>query len=138
MAKDDIKLSPKHGVNPTMSICFWCGEHTGEIAMLGKLDNQDFGVPREMVLSYDPCDDCKAKWDLGVTIVEVSPTPIEDNQIVVSTQDGIDMYPTGRFAVVKEDAMTAYEFGEAKIVQFSTELFQEQFGQVGDKEDEDN
>ena len=26
-----IKLSPKHGVNPSMDLCFWCGQPKGLI-----------------------------------------------------------------------------------------------------------
>ena len=32
MSKDDIKLSPKHGLNPTMPVCFWCGKEKNEVA----------------------------------------------------------------------------------------------------------
>ena len=32
MSKDKgIKLSPKHGLNPSMDLCFWCGEPKGVI-----------------------------------------------------------------------------------------------------------
>ncbi len=48
-----IKVSPKHGVNPTIPICFWCGEEKGEIALLGKLPG-DAEAPRNMVLDYEP------------------------------------------------------------------------------------
>ena len=34
---NSIKISQKHGVNPTIPICFWCGKEKNEIALLGKL-----------------------------------------------------------------------------------------------------
>ena len=36
--ENDILLSPKYGVNPTMPVCFWCGEDRGEIALLGRIE----------------------------------------------------------------------------------------------------
>ena len=36
-----IKLSPKHGVNPTMGKCMRCGAPTNEIAMLGRLKGDE-------------------------------------------------------------------------------------------------
>ena len=56
-----IRLSDKHGVNPTMGVCMWCGEPTGEIALLGKLKG-DVEAPRYSTLSYEPCDKCKEIW----------------------------------------------------------------------------
>ena len=32
-----IEISPKHGVNPTIPICFWFGEEKGEIVLLGRV-----------------------------------------------------------------------------------------------------
>ena len=34
-----LKLSPKHGLNPTISVCFWCGEEKDESALLGHIGN---------------------------------------------------------------------------------------------------
>lgn len=28
------KLSPKYGVNPTIPVCFWCGEDKNEVIIL--------------------------------------------------------------------------------------------------------
>lgn len=30
MASNNITLSPKYGVNPTIPVCFWCGESKAE------------------------------------------------------------------------------------------------------------
>lgn len=49
-----IKLSEKHGLNPSITLCPVCGKETG-IAMLGKLKN-DLEAPK-YILS-DICDDC--------------------------------------------------------------------------------
>lgn len=46
MAKDSIKLSPKHGVNPSILHCICCGKDYG-IAMLGKLKG-DKEAPKDL------------------------------------------------------------------------------------------
>ena len=37
MSNAGIKLSPKHGLNPTIPVCFWCGEERNEVALLGHI-----------------------------------------------------------------------------------------------------
>lgn len=54
---DSIRLHPEHGLNPTLCTCFWCGEDTGEIALLGATYNGE--APMHMVLNYEPCAACK-------------------------------------------------------------------------------
>ena len=70
MNKDSIKLSEKHGVNPSLTVCFWCGEHTG-IALLVRLPG-DKEAPKEIIADYEPCDKCKEQWNKGIPIIEVS------------------------------------------------------------------
>lgn len=36
-----IKLSSKHGVNPTIPVCFFCGEEKNEIALLGRIGGKE-------------------------------------------------------------------------------------------------
>ena len=105
-----IEISPKHGLNPTIPVCFWCGKDKNEIALLGRIREKttnrfganvtkrdsDIEAPRRMVLDYEPCDECKKMWESGVVVIEVQQTPINPNQPEI--QGGI--YPTGRFAVV--------------------------------------
>lgn len=52
-----IRISEKHGVNPSITICPICGKETG-IALLGKLKG-DKEAPMRML--SDPCDDCVSK-----------------------------------------------------------------------------
>lgn len=97
-----IVLSQKHGLNPTMPVCFWCGEETGEIALMGKLGNgsKDVAAPKHMVLSYEPCEKCKANWAKGFTLIEATRVP--NTRSEVPMQEGV--YPTGRYAVITKDA----------------------------------
>ena len=105
-----IEISPKHGLNPTIPVCFWCGKDKNEIALLGRIrektknryganvtkQDSDIKAPSRMVIDYEPCDECMKMWDSGVAVIEVQETPIMPNQPEI--QKGI--YPTGRFAVV--------------------------------------
>lgn len=52
-----IRVSEKHGVNPSITICPICGKETG-ITLLGKLKG-DKEAPMRML--SDPCDDCISK-----------------------------------------------------------------------------
>jgi hypothetical protein len=52
-----IKVSEKHGVNSSLVVCFYCGEETGEIALLGKLP-EDKEAPRYVLLNIEPCEHC--------------------------------------------------------------------------------
>lgn len=98
-----IKISPKFGVNPSMTVCFWCGETTG-IALLGKIGDgrkhEDFEAPRYCFGGYEPCDKCKEKMSLGVTIMEAQDSPVHEG--LPAMQDRV--WPTGRFAVVDSEA----------------------------------
>lgn len=55
MSKGDIKLSPKHGVNPSMICCPICGEPVS-IALLGKIEN-DKEAPKKIV-GTELCEKC--------------------------------------------------------------------------------
>lgn len=94
-----IRLSEKHGVNPSMDTCFYCGEVTG-IALMGKIstkDNHDVEAPRYVCSSVTPCDKCKEKYKDYVLMVEAK------------SSDSKNPQPTGRwFALKKEVLNPAY------------------------------
>ena len=51
-----IRLSEKHGVNPSVMLCFLCGESYG-VALLGKHKDEhshDAEAPREGVYEMEP------------------------------------------------------------------------------------
>lgn len=94
-----IRLSEKHGVNPSMDVCFYCGEVTG-IALMGKIstkDNHDVEAPRYCCSSVTPCDKCKEKYKDYVLMVEAKSSDPKNPQ------------PSGRwFALKKEVLNPAY------------------------------
>ena len=95
-----VKLSKKHGLNPTVTVCFFCREPKNEIALLGASYKDK--APPHMVCNYEPCEQCHAKMQQGVTLVEVKEhhgntkparPPIQNNLI-----------PTGSWWVITKDA----------------------------------
>lgn len=112
-----IKLSPKHGVNPCMSKCFFCGGDKG-IVLLGKLKG-DAEAPHEMVFDYEPCDACKEKFAKGVLLVGVSETCPDGRPPISKAEDGKELYPTGPYVVATEDFVTrmAGPEGGQKIIE---------------------
>lgn len=94
--KDEILLSPKHGLNPCIVMCAWCGNETGDIALLGKLPG-DARAPARATHGYEPCEKCKAEWAKGILIFEASDYPVRDGQPSLN-----DYYPTGQWMVVRE------------------------------------
>lgn len=110
----NIRLSPKHGVNPTMGKCMWCGEPTNEIALLGKLKG-DEKAPRYSVLSYEPCDKCKEIWNQGVALIECTPNEFEDGRPpFTKDSDGVAVYPTGHLFVIKPEPVSTLFNRECK------------------------
>lgn len=70
-----VKLSPKHGLNPSMMQCFFCGE-TYAIALPGLIRRKgvydsDIEAPHKAVWSMDPCDNCKSLMAKGVILISI-------------------------------------------------------------------
>lgn len=89
-----IRLHPKHGVNPTIPTCFYCGEDKNEIALLGAAYRGEAPM-KGVVLDQKPCDKCAGYMKQGV--------------ILISVKDGEDgkpnPYRTGGWAVIKDEAI---------------------------------
>lgn len=86
-------FSPKHGVNPSLSTCFFCGGDKNEVILAGRLPG-DQESPHKAVWSMEPCDKCKGYMEQGI--------------ILISTRDGEsgnNPYRTGGWCVVTEDAI---------------------------------
>jgi hypothetical protein len=96
-----IKLSPEHGVNPTIPVCFFCGKPKNEIALLGKIGgrNEDIEAPMHTVLNYEPCEECEKLMNQGITLMGTSNYRPDKRPSVVKDQE---VYPTGSYLVVSE------------------------------------
>lgn len=118
-----IKISPKHGLNPTIPVCFWCGKPKNEIALMGHMKG-DIEAPKNMVLDYVPCEECQSYMAMGVAILEASDHPNTEGQPPM--QKGV--YPTSRFVVVTTDCanrvFNAYApWSEGKKVFVDSDVF---------------
>lgn len=83
----NILLSQKHGLNPSLDCCFYCGEAKG-LAILGRLPG-DKEAPRNIVTSLEPCDACKLKFEHASLIIEAD----------------LDSNPTGRWLAIPKESI---------------------------------
>ena len=118
-----IKVSPKHGLNPTIPVCFWCGKQKNEIALMGRMKG-DIEAPKNMVLDYVPCEECQSHMAMGVAVLEASDHPNTEGQPPM--QKGV--YPTSRFVVVTTECadrvFNAYApWSEGKKVFVDSDVF---------------
>lgn len=114
-----IKLSPKYGVNPTIPVCFWCGKEKNEVALLGRIGGkEDIEAPKNMVLDFEPCDNCASKMALGITCMECTEKPNDNCNVPFSDR----IYPTGRFVVIKKEAAERI-FGETVDLEKHQKIF---------------
>ena len=109
-----IEVSPKHGLNPTIPVCFWCGKEKNEIALMGRVREKDHNgravrgsdveMPMKAVLDYEPCECCKTQFSQGVQIIECV-DHVQDGRPPISKDDkGNKVFPTGRTLVFRPEA----------------------------------
>jgi len=87
-----IKISPKHGLNPSVVKCYFCGGGHS-VVLFGRLKG-DVEAPREVCVDRVPCDECEALMRQGVLLISVR-----------DGEQGEDPYRTGGWCVVKDDAL---------------------------------
>lgn len=100
-----IRPSKKHGLNPALVDCFFCGKEKS-VAMLGKLKG-DQKAPTHILMDYEPCTECAAKQAQGITFVEVTDTP----GYIGMPEIHKNVWPTGRWCVCKESILDAFKEG---------------------------
>lgn len=103
-----MRLSAKHGLNPSMPVCFWCGEPTGEVVWFGASYPKGAEAPMHVVMNYNPCPKCVADFAKGIVLMAASHTPIGNRPAI---QDGV--WPTGAVVVVTEEAVRHIFKGDA-------------------------
>jgi len=84
--------------------CFWCGS---ELNHWNIYYGNTLNEYREHLLGkYYPCDACEEAFAQGVTVIEISDEPTnEDQQSIV---DGTRCYPTGRWTVLSFSDYSMY------------------------------
>lgn len=96
-----LQLSKKHGANPAIDVCFWCGAEKG-IILLGKLKD-DAEAPKYLITDYEPCEKCRETFEQGMFIFEATTYPQSPGCPPAMHCDDPNQppaYPTGRFIVV--------------------------------------
>lgn len=92
-----LTLSPKHGVNPSVEICFYCGEGKGVI-LFGKLKGwSDREAPSQVCLDHEPCDKCRSFMEQGIICIGVDEA--------MSNGDTKNPYRDGNWCVITEEAI---------------------------------
>lgn len=95
MSDSGIKLSPRHGVNPSLGICYYCNKENGEVILPGRLKG-DVEAPRAAVWHKQPCEECAGWMAKGIILISVrdDADPSDENP-----------YRTGGWSVVTEEAI---------------------------------
>lgn len=109
-------------------MCFFCGKPKNEIALLGKFGGRgkDLEAPRNMVLDYEPCDECKAQMAMGVALIVVDSVQPSDGRPPMTAQGDQKVYPTGGMCVIKPEAfsrMTGREWTAGEKCFIDRELY---------------
>lgn len=99
-----IRISPKHGLNPCIPVCAFCGKEKNEIALLGRLKG-DAEAPHNAIIDYVPCEECQANWSMGVALICTSTSPQTEGQPPLTEREGVGIYPAGKYTVMTPDAV---------------------------------
>lgn len=101
-----ITLSEKHGLNPSIEVCFICGEDTGSLLLFGRQVG-DEEAPRRCV-SGNLCDKCKeAIKDGYVALIEA-----------IMTSNGPKRL--GRYVFIKRECINQEAIGDNNIAYCDT------------------
>lgn len=98
-----IYLSPKHGVNPAIPLCYFCQQPKNEVILPGRMKG-DAEAPKNAVWDMEPCDECRGHMQKGILLMSFDPTRTEDQR---------NPYRTGGWIVIKEEAFTRIFDGDA-------------------------
>lgn len=102
-----INFDEKHGLNPSLDICFYCGEDKG-VVLFGKLNSdikghfesqgqsEDGKAPRKVVMTKTPCKKCIEHMKQGVLFISIDESKTVDEE---------NPYRTGYMTLLKEEAV---------------------------------
>ena len=142
MARNDISVSKKHGLNPSMPVCFLCGETKNEIVLFGKLKD-DAEAPKYCVVDYEPCDKCKEKYKNDAVFIEAAHSKQENGLPPATvTIDGKEsaIYPTGKcYAVPAEifvNQKPGLRFCDVGVIDMIRQQVDKAVGNIKESEDQ--
>jgi hypothetical protein len=93
-----LTLSPKHGVNPSVGLCFFC-QKAKEVLLFGRMKG-DEQAPREVVANMEPCDECAGLMKQGIILISVDPAQSEDKT---------NPWRSGGWCVVRAEALERWK-----------------------------
>jgi hypothetical protein len=106
-----MRLHPKHGVNPCIPTCFYCGEGKNEIILLGAMSKHITGHDEAPMhgpcFDKEPCDKCKGYMKQGIILISVDAAKSDDHS---------NPYRTGCFCVVKEEAVKRWGINSQELL----------------------
>lgn len=97
-----IRISEKHGLNPCIPICVFCGKEKNELAILGRLKG-DVKAPMSAVIDMEPCDECKENWSKGVPLIRVTKKKPANGMPPLQKEGNEEIWPTAQYMVVTEE-----------------------------------
>lgn len=97
-----LRLSNKHGVNPSVTLCFYCQKDKG-IVLFGQLPN-DAEAPRQVTIDKEPCAECVKYMEQGILFISVDASKSDDME---------NPWRTGGWVVLAEVAVKRIVSDEA-------------------------
>lgn len=111
--KKEIRLSRKHGLNPSLVQCFFCMKDK-EIALFGEL-RDDVEAPRQVCLGQSyPCSKCEGYMKQGIIVISFDPDRTDDMK---------NPWRSGGWAVVREEAIERWLDDESLLNDIRTKRF---------------
>lgn len=133
MKDKSITLSPKHGLNPSITCCEVCGKELG-LALFGQIrakDGSDNDIEAPKKIHQGLCDDCQNVIDQGgLLIIEVR-----------DGESGNNPYRTGRITGITKDAKERiFKDFKGNVAYMEETMFSQMFNGEFNKEqdNEDN
>lgn len=99
-----LRLSRKHGVNPSVEQCFYCLKDVG-VVLFGEM-KRDAEAPRKVCLGpdSDPCTECLGHMEKGIILISADEDKTTDEQ---------NPWRSGGWVVVKEDVVKRLNLSQA-------------------------
>lgn len=120
-----IRISPKHGVNPCIPICPFCGKEKNELALLGMLKD-DAEAPMSAIIDMNPCEQCRDNWQKGVALIRVTTKAPGNGMPPIIHDNGEGLYLTAQYIVVTPECaerITGVQYGKGQPVLIEDEAF---------------
>jgi hypothetical protein len=93
------RLHPEFGPNPTISTCFYCDESKKIVVLLGASYKEQ--APMNMVLEFEPCDECQKKYADYTLLIEAKTEAHADSTSKCCGEDRPKF--TGRWCALHRD-----------------------------------